>query len=96
MALSLADVRRIAQDVVTALDANLRVVGVSRSEGGSAYTEVVVLDANCTEEPCRLVIGGDRTKSESAFRASIHQQLREQMDRRMGATRRLKQQRVGR
>ena len=93
MALSLKDVRRIAQDVVTAQDPNLNVVGVSRSEGGSAYIEVVVIDAKCAEEPCRLVIGGDRRKSESASRAAMQQQLQEQLERRDHASRRLKQRR---
>ena len=92
MALSLKDVRRIAQDVVTARDANLKVVGVTKSEGGS-YIEVVVIDAKCAEELCRLVIGGDRGKSEPAFRTAMQQQLQDQLERRERASRRLKQRR---
>jgi hypothetical protein len=92
MTLSLKDVRRIAQDVVTERNANLKVVGVSKSEGGS-YIEVVVIDAKCTDEPCRLVIGGDRRKSESAFRTAMQVQLQDQLERRDRASRRLKQRR---
>jgi hypothetical protein len=79
MSLTLDEVRRIAQEVATARDPNLQVVSASTAEGGSAYTEVMVTVDDCAVEPCRLVIGVDRTTSESLFRETVDEQLRERV-----------------
>src|SRR5262249_25499852 len=70
MTLELAEVRRIAEDVVRTEDPALEVIAAT-TEGGAAYTEVTVTIRGCEEEPCRLVIGADRGASESALRSSI-------------------------
>ncbi|HJZ75735.1 MAG TPA: hypothetical protein VKE51_28575 [Vicinamibacterales bacterium] len=81
MTLELAEVRRIAEDVVRTEDPALEVIAAT-TEGGAAYTEVTVTIRGCEEGPCRLVIGADRGASESALRSSIASRLRDHHDHR--------------
>ncbi|MGH9408954.1 MAG: hypothetical protein ACRD1V_05830 [Vicinamibacterales bacterium] len=74
MTLTLQDVRRIAQTVATARDRRLHVAGVLHAEGGSGYTELMLVNERSGIEPC-VVVGVDRTNSESEFRAALEKQL---------------------
>ena len=80
--LELAEVRRIAEDVVRKEDPALEVIEATTAEGGAAYTEVTLTIRGCEEEPCRLVIGISRDAGESALRSTIVSRLREHRDRR--------------
>ena len=74
--LPLDEVRRIAEDVAAKCDPDLRVVGVLRPEGASAYAEVMVLDGRQQVDPSRLLIGVDRGTSAPACRAAMEDRLR--------------------
>jgi len=74
--LPLDEVRRIAEDVATSCDPDLRVVGVLRPEGASAYAEVMVVDGRRQVYPSRLMIGIDRSTSAPACRATIEDRFR--------------------
>jgi hypothetical protein len=80
MPLSLSEVTRIATDVVRAERPDLEVVSATTAEGGSAYTEVMMTIRGCREEPCRIVIGADRSNGEPALRTEIATRLREHLD----------------
>ena len=79
MALNLADVKRIASDVARTEDPTLEVVSASTAEGGSAYTEVTVTINGCRREPCRIVIGANRSGDESALRREFTARLRDHL-----------------
>jgi hypothetical protein len=71
---TLADlVRTVALDV----DPRLEVVGVTNTEGGEAYAEVVIRLMDCDGEPCRLTVGIDRLLDRGALALSLGEQLRE-------------------
>jgi hypothetical protein len=82
--LSLDEVRRIAEDVASACDPDLRVVGVLRPEGASAYAEVMVLDGKQPVDPSRLMIGIDRRASVPACRAAMEERFRRHVAHRPG------------
>lgn len=79
MPLNLNDARRIATEVVEATHSSLRVVGATAGEGGSNYTEIMLLVSNCHAEPCRLSIGVERDVSEAAFREAVGEQVRQHL-----------------
>ena len=79
MPLNLNDARRIATEVVAATHSSLRVVGATAGEGGSNYTEIMLLVSNCHAEPCRLSIGVERDVSEAAFRVAVDEQVRQHL-----------------
>lgn len=87
MPLDLNDARRIATEVVAATDPSLQVVGAATAEGGSNYTEIMLLVTNCHAEPCRLSIGVQRGVSEAAFREAVGEQVRRHVRDRQLATR---------
>ena len=62
MLLTLADVQRIATEVAARESHDLS-VAVTRSEGESAYAELIVTLMGCAAEPCRILIGVDREVS---------------------------------
>lgn len=76
MPLNIEEVRRIAQDVAAAHDPNLNVLAAMTAEGGSDYIEVLVVDTACGGEPCRFIVGADRTTTESELRATIGSHVR--------------------
>lgn len=80
MPLNLSDVKRIASDVVRTERPDLEVVSATTAEGGSAYTEVTMTIRGCRQEPCRIVVGADRSGSEPALRSAIAARLREHLD----------------
>jgi hypothetical protein len=80
MRLELAEVKRIAEEVARTEDPSVEVVGATTAEGGSAYTELTVTLHGCREEPCRIVIGADRSGGESALRDAFASRLREHLD----------------
>jgi hypothetical protein len=79
MTIALADVKRIAADVARTESPDLEVVSASTAEGGAAYTEVTVTIRGCRKEPCRIVIGADRSGDESGLRSAFATRLREHM-----------------
>lgn len=79
-----AQIHRLAREVVAAANPQLDVVAVIPAEGGSRYVEVMVVDTDCRAEPCRLVIGADRTRSEGEFRTAMSEQLERFERRRSG------------
>lgn len=76
MTLELTEVKRIAADVARAQDPSLEVVGATTAQGNSAYTEVTVTINGCSEDPCRVVIGANRSDGEPALREAIAAGLR--------------------
>jgi hypothetical protein len=79
MSLTVEQVGQIAQDVAERLDPRLRVLSASTAEGGSGYIEILVLDSTCDAEPCRFVVGADRTASEPTFRTTVEEHLRRKL-----------------
>ena len=79
MFLALADVQRIAAEVVAEQNPALE-VAVSSAEGDSSYTELILTLRGCSVEPCRTLIGIDRNMSESQFRLAVAKHLREHLD----------------
>lgn len=79
MLLTLPDARRIADDAISKEHANLEVLGVTTSEGGSRYTEVIMRIRGCHAEPCQVVIGVDRDVSESTFREEVVKRVRQHL-----------------
>jgi hypothetical protein len=79
MPLPLADVKRIADDVAQAENPALEVVSATTAEGGSAYTEITVTIRGCRKEPCRIVVGADRSGDESSLRSDFATRLREHL-----------------
>jgi hypothetical protein len=73
--MDLNDARRLAIEVVEGTDPSLRVVGAT-AEGGSNYTEIMLMIANCHAEPCRISIGVERDVSEATFREAVAEQVR--------------------
>ena len=57
----------------------LEVIGVSGSEGSGEYVEVVLSIRGCHQEPCRLLIGLQRTPRESSLREEIREKLRDHL-----------------
>ena len=78
MPLALADVKRIAADVARTAHPAVEVVSAS-AEGGSAYTEITVTILGCREEPCRIVVGADRSGDEASLRREFATRLREHL-----------------
>jgi hypothetical protein len=76
MALTLADIRRIASDVAQHQHPGLDVVGVTRREGSSSSAEVILCMRDCEFEPCRLVIGVSRRVSERECRNAVRIYIR--------------------
>ena len=70
MSLTLAEVQRIATEVAIRERPDL-LVAVTRSEGESAYAELIVTLLGCAVEPCRILIGVDRDMTESQFRVAV-------------------------
>jgi hypothetical protein len=60
MALTLADVRRIASDIAQLQHPSLDVIGVTTREGSSASAEVIFAIRGCDVPPYRVVIGVSR------------------------------------
>jgi hypothetical protein len=79
MPLPLADVKRIAADVARTENPALEVVSATTAEGGSAYTEITVTIRGCREEPCRIVVGADRSGDESSLRSDFATRLRQHL-----------------
>lgn len=80
MSLTLLDARRIADDVLSKEHPRLELVGVTPSEGGSRYTEVIVRIRGCHAEPCHVIIGVDRDASEAAFRQELDRRVRQHVN----------------
>jgi len=76
MSLTLSEARCIAADVVANEDPTIEVLGVTRAEGGSQYTEVILTIRGCTTEPCRIMIGLNRDTPEPIFRQEVQRQVR--------------------
>jgi hypothetical protein len=79
MLLTLLDVRRIAREVISKEHPDLEVLGVTTSEGGSRYTEVILRIRGCHAEPCQVIIGVDRDVSEPAFRREVDKRVRQHL-----------------
>jgi hypothetical protein len=82
MTLNLAEVKRIAAEVARTENPTVEVVSATTAEGGSGYTEVTIVIHGCHKEPCRIIIGADRSGGESALRSAIASQLRAHLDQR--------------
>jgi ribosomal protein S12 methylthiotransferase accessory factor YcaO len=69
------NVRRIAEEVVSGFDAGLEILAVIPVRGGSPCVELLVRDNRCDSEPCKIVVGASRTRSEVALRRTLVEQL---------------------
>ena len=79
MMLDLANVKEIAADVARREDPKLEVVAGSTAEGGSAYAEVTVTINGCREEPCRIIVGVNRSGDDRTVRDAFASRLREHL-----------------
>ena len=78
MSLTLAEVLRIAREVAAQENDELA-VAVTRSEGDSAYAELIITVINCAVEPCRGLIGIDRNITEAQFRTACQNEWRQHL-----------------
>jgi hypothetical protein len=79
MFLALADVQRIAAEVVAEQNPALE-VAVTSADGDAGYTELILTLRGCSVEPCRTLIGIDRDMSEPQFRLAVEEHLRQHLD----------------
>ena len=79
MFLTLTEVQRIAAEVAAGESGDLS-VAVTRSEGESAYAELIVSLMGCAAEPCRILIGVDRDMTEPQFRVAVQDGLRQHLE----------------
>jgi hypothetical protein len=79
MALSLEDVRRIADEVIRQENPAMQVLAATTAEGGSDYTEIIVTVLGCHTEPCRLILGLNRQASEPVFRRTVAEKFRQHL-----------------
>lgn len=77
MPVTLQVLRRFATEMAQQENPDFQVIGVRRSEGGDGYAEVIVMLHHCDYEPCRMVIGVDRTQSETDIRLKLAEMLRQ-------------------
>jgi hypothetical protein len=75
--LTLEQIRMLVEDTAAALRIPMQVVGATAGGHDSDYVEVLVSIADCTREPCRLVVGIDRGGSDSDVRRAVEARLRE-------------------
>lgn len=80
MALTLSDVRRIAEDVAQQQPLALDVLGVTRREGSSASAEVIFGVRDGSTEPSRVVIGVSRHVSEGECRGTVRALLLKRLE----------------
>jgi hypothetical protein len=78
--LTLEQVRTLVEDTAAALRIPIQVVGATAGGHDSDYVEVFLSIAECTHEPCRLVVGLDRSGSDSDVRRAVEARLREHPD----------------
>ena len=76
MPLTLAEVRAIAADTAIEQGSELEIIGVTPAEGDFAYAEVLVRMRGCRVEPCRMVIGVNRSMTTTEVRATVNDVLR--------------------
>ena len=78
MLLALDAVQRIAVEVATEQDPALE-VAVSRAEGDSAYTELILTLRGCSDEPCQTLIGIGRDVPEVQLRSVLIHHMRQHL-----------------
>lgn len=78
MPVTLKALRRVATEMARQENPDFQVIGVRRSEGGDGYAEVIVMVRDCDHDPCRMVIGVDRTQPEPAIRLQLAEMFRQQ------------------
>jgi hypothetical protein len=82
MILDLAEVRRIAEDVVRAGDPALEVIAATAAGGGSAYIELTLrIHGGDGDDPSLVVVGADRSRGEAPLRRAITRELRQHLGR---------------
>ena len=81
MILDLAEVRRIAEDVVRAGDQALEVIAATASGGGSAYIELTLRIHGDGDAPSIVVLSADRSRGEAPLRRAIARELRQRLGR---------------
>ena len=79
MFLTLPEVQRIAAEVAAEHDSTFE-VAVSRGQGDSAYTELILTLTGCSAEPCQMLIGVERDVSEVVVRTVVEEHLREHLN----------------
>lgn len=84
MMLDLANVKEIATEVARTEDPRLEVVAASTTEGGSSYAEVTVSINGCREEPCRIIVGVNRSGDDRTVRDAFASRLREHLTQHRG------------
>ncbi len=80
MALTLADVERMAREIAREADPGLDVVAARNAEGAADYTEVILALRRKPGAPTQLVIGVTRNASAPDIRRQLRQKLREHLD----------------
>ena len=77
MPVTVQALRRFAIEMALQEDPAFQVIGVRRAEGGEGYAEVIIMVQGCDHDPCRLVLGVDRTALETTIRLRLAEMLRQ-------------------
>lgn len=72
---NLEEARRLANEVVRAIDPAVDVVAATAG-GGANYTEIVLAVADCRTEPCTIVLGVNRHMPDADFRNVVADRFR--------------------
>jgi hypothetical protein len=73
--LALQDITMLAREVVEHSHPSLAVVGTLGAGGGTGYAEVVLTLIGCHRDPCRTVVGIDRTLTRAEARFTLTQRI---------------------
>ena len=80
MSLPSHEVAAIAESVISSLHDEVRILGISSSEGGSDRVELLITIHGCHDDPCRILVNLNRANSvqfEQDLRAKLHEALLE-------------------
>jgi hypothetical protein len=78
--LDVADVTRIATQVVRDQSLPLNVIGAVRGGDDSDYVEILLTVSGCASAPCQLTVGVFRNVSEEDLSTDIETRLRRHLD----------------
>ena len=71
----------LVREIALEIDPRLELLGVTNSEGGEGYAELMIRMKDCANDPCRITIGVDRTLDRTALEQSLDKPLRDYLAR---------------
>ena len=78
----------LVREFALEIDPRLELIGVTNSEGGEGYAELMMRLKGCAVDPCRVTIGVDRTLDRTAMERSLDKPLRDYLARASSTTQR--------